>query len=140
MEEGLNLENSRAEANFFLFLFPFSLFLCTFAGEFLKFDARMVCRDGGMVDTRDLKSLGYCSCAGSSPARGTRQQKTVRRLPYEVSGLFLIFLILYNYMRPRMRSTSLRLATTNSSISKPKPTYSALIMKFSEGLRRVIIS
>ena len=24
------------------------------------------------VDTRDLKSLGYCSCAGSSPALGTK--------------------------------------------------------------------
>ena len=24
-----------------------------------------------MVDTRDLKSLSYCSCAGSSPASGT---------------------------------------------------------------------
>ena len=29
------------------------------------------CRDGGMVDTRDLKSLGHNGCAGSSPARGT---------------------------------------------------------------------
>ena len=27
--------------------------------------------DGGMVDTRDLKSLGHNGCAGSSPARGT---------------------------------------------------------------------
>ncbi len=27
--------------------------------------------DGGMVDTRDLKSLGHYGCAGSSPARGT---------------------------------------------------------------------
>ena len=24
------------------------------------------------VDTRDLKSLGYCGCAGSSPASSTR--------------------------------------------------------------------
>ena len=30
-------------------------------------DARMV----ESVDTRDLKSLGYCSCAGSSPAPST---------------------------------------------------------------------
>ena len=25
------------------------------------------------VDTKDLKSFGYCSCAGSSPASGTKQ-------------------------------------------------------------------
>ena len=24
-----------------------------------------------MVDTKDLKSFGYCSCAGSTPVRGT---------------------------------------------------------------------
>ena len=30
-------------------------------------DARMV----ESVDTRDLKSLGYCGCAGSSPASST---------------------------------------------------------------------
>ena len=29
------------------------------------------CRNGGMVDTRDLKSLGHNGCAGSSPAFGT---------------------------------------------------------------------
>ena len=38
------------------------------------------------------------------------------------------------------RSTSFRFATNISSISKPMPMYSAQIMKFSEGLRRVIIS
>lgn len=27
----------------------------------------MKCRDGGMVDTRDLKSLGHCVRVGSSP-------------------------------------------------------------------------
>ena len=27
--------------------------------------------DGGMVDTKDLKSFGHCGCAGSSPAPGT---------------------------------------------------------------------
>lgn len=31
------------------------------------YDARMV----KSVDTGDLKSPGYCSCAGSSPAPGT---------------------------------------------------------------------
>ena len=31
-------------------------------------DARMV----ESVDTRDLKSLGHCGCAGSSPASSTR--------------------------------------------------------------------
>ena len=32
---------------------------------------RKGCSDGGMVDTKDLKSFGYCSCAGSSPAPST---------------------------------------------------------------------
>ncbi len=32
-------------------------------------DARMV----ESVDTRDLKSLGHCGCAGSSPASSTRK-------------------------------------------------------------------
>ena len=29
--------------------------------------------DGGMVDKRDLKSLGHNGCAGSSPARATKK-------------------------------------------------------------------
>ena len=29
------------------------------------------CSNGGTVDTKDLKSFGYCSCAGSSPASST---------------------------------------------------------------------
>ena len=29
------------------------------------------CSDGGMVDTKDLKSFGHCGCAGSSPAPST---------------------------------------------------------------------
>ena len=29
------------------------------------------CRNGGMVDTRDLKSLGHYGCVGSSPTFGT---------------------------------------------------------------------
>ena len=39
--------------------------------KFPTFAPANVCRDGGMVDTRDLKSLGHNGCAGSSPARGT---------------------------------------------------------------------
>ena len=35
-----------------------------FSVEYRPKHARMV----ELVDTRDLKSLGYCSCAGSSPA------------------------------------------------------------------------
>ena len=27
--------------------------------------------NGGMVDTKDLKSFGHCGCAGSSPASST---------------------------------------------------------------------
>ena len=30
--------------------------------------------DGGMVDTKDLKSFGHCGCAGSSPAPGTEKR------------------------------------------------------------------
>ena len=30
------------------------------------------CSNGGMVDTKDLKSFGHCGCAGSSPASSTR--------------------------------------------------------------------
>ena len=44
------------------------------------------------------------------------------------------------YIYPIQRSMSLRLATTIRRIRMPKPTYSALIMKFSEGFLRVIIS
>ena len=45
-----------------------------------------------------------------------------------------------HYIMPIHLSTSLRFATTISSISMPMPMYSARIMKFSDGLRRVIIS
>ena len=31
------------------------------------------CPDGGMVDTKDLKSFGFYGCAGSSPAPGTQR-------------------------------------------------------------------
>ena len=34
-------------------------------------DARMV----ESVDTRDLKSLGHCGCAGSSPASSTKESQ-----------------------------------------------------------------
>ncbi len=33
--------------------------------------------NGGMVDTKDLKSFGYCSCAGSSPASSTNYEMSV---------------------------------------------------------------
>ena len=32
---------------------------------------RSIRPDGGMVDTKDLKSFDHCGCAGSSPAPGT---------------------------------------------------------------------
>ncbi len=38
------------------------------------FPETMACPDGGMVDTRDLKSLGLYGCAGSSPAWGTKRR------------------------------------------------------------------
>ena len=34
------------------------------------------CSNGGMVDTRDLKSLGHYGCAGSSPASSTRKKNS----------------------------------------------------------------
>ena len=44
------------------------------------------------------------------------------------------------YIYPNQRKTSFRLATIMSNIRMPKPIYSALIRKFSLGLRPVIIS
>ena len=32
------------------------------------------------VDTRDLKSLGHCGCAGSSPASRTKRKETSERM------------------------------------------------------------
>lgn len=31
-------------------------------------------RDGGMVDTKDLKSFGHCGRVGSSPIPGTKMK------------------------------------------------------------------
>ena len=39
-----------------------------FRSSLKRRDARMV----ESVDTKDLKSFGYCSCAGSSPASSTK--------------------------------------------------------------------
>ena len=39
-----------------------------------RFSGNHRCPDGGMVDTRDLKSLGLYGCAGSSPAWGTKRR------------------------------------------------------------------
>ena len=44
------------------------------------------CLDGGMVDTRDLKSLGHNGCAGSSPARGTDKYKGQSTKKYKGQG------------------------------------------------------
>ena len=46
--------------------------------------------DGGMVDTKDLKSFGHCGCAGSSPAPGTERDKS---LFFYGLSLFYIFII-----------------------------------------------
>ena len=35
------------------------------------------CSDGGMVDTKDLKSFGHCGCAGSSPAPSPKQSLAI---------------------------------------------------------------
>ena len=53
--------------------------------------ANPLCRNGGMVDTRDLKSLGHCARAGSSPAFGTKHKKD-KSNPRSVRGLLLCFL------------------------------------------------
>lgn|GEM_PF-6247082 len=37
----------------------------------------LVCLDGGMVDTRDLKSLGQFGCVGSSPTLGTEEKTNI---------------------------------------------------------------
>ena len=37
---------------------------------------------GGMVDTRDLKSLGHSACAGSGPAFGTTGDNLFRLSPF----------------------------------------------------------
>ena len=34
------------------------------------------CSNGGMVDTKDLKSFGHCGCAGSSPASSTLRDES----------------------------------------------------------------
>ena len=47
----------------------------------------LVRSNGGMVDTKDLKSFGYCSCGGSSPPSGTKKTSC------KITGRFL-FLIL----------------------------------------------
>ena len=70
-------------------LLAFCSLIRTFA---VGFEKSMVCRDGGMVDTRDLKSLGYCSCAGSSPARGTHLRKGFAF----VAGPFLFLKFFYS--------------------------------------------
>ena len=51
-------------------------------------DFRCIGLRGGMVDTRDLKSLGLIARAGSSPTAGTRF-RLVLPLNKSVLGLFL---------------------------------------------------
>ena len=56
---------------------------------------RKGCSDGGMVDTKDLKSFDYCSCAGSSPAPSTQGSFSVLLESSLFLYLELIFLRLY---------------------------------------------
>ncbi len=46
----------------------------------------MVCSNGGMVDTKDLKSFGHCDRAGSSPASSTRSESAPERLNASVGA------------------------------------------------------
>ena len=60
----------------------------------LHHPCKVCCRDGGMVDTRDLKSLGHNGCAGSSPARGTRrlpqQERPLGQRVWEHAVVYLV--------------------------------------------------
>ena len=61
---------------------------CTFAPAYQK----RSCRSGGMVDTRDLKSLGHCAHTGSSPVSGTYEETAARIFLAAVSfSMRLIF-------------------------------------------------
>ena len=48
-------------------------------------DARMV----ESVDTRDLKSLGHCGCAGSSPASSTKIYRQI--IDFNCLAIFFVF-------------------------------------------------
>ena len=58
------------------------------------FEQSLLCRNGGMVDTRDLKSLGHCARAGSSPAFGTNLFLLIPLVNDYLQEVFL-FLILF---------------------------------------------
>ena len=69
---------------------------------FFSLYIQTLCRNGGMVDTRDLKSLGHCARAGSSPASGTLEvfaRKTIEYNRLNISQLrnSLVFLFLCLY-------------------------------------------
>ena len=67
--ELLNVKKNKCGSKFFTLHSSLFTLFCIFAHAKRK---KSACRDGGMVDTRDLKSLGHNGCAGSSPARGTQ--------------------------------------------------------------------
>ena len=77
--------------------------------------------DGGMVDTRDLKSLSYCSCAGSSPASGTliHCSISVERVFYERDRLWR------DLEHIRIRECPFFYLYTCSSIFSPPPAVEA---------------
>ncbi len=88
------------------------------------FPETMARPDGGMVDTRDLKSLGLYGCAGSSPAWGTK-----RRASSSLSSVFvfpsvpltLLLTLLFASTRPLPchRKPRFRLGHNNWSASPP---------------------
>ena len=63
-------------------------------------DARMV----ESVDTRDLKSLGHCGCAGSSPASSTKKNRKL----LIVNCLRFSFCIIAPHLHHRGVSSHLR--------------------------------
>ena len=92
---------------------------------------------GVSADFLNVKEMSRGVSARFREEKNLPCQSDVGDFSYRWVRLFCCWL---RYMYPNQRRMSFRLATTMSSMRMPKPTYSALIMKFSEGLRRVIIS
>ncbi len=71
------------------------------------------CSNGGMVDTRDLKSLGYSSCVGSSPTSSTFN---------DITWVYLMqFIFIYNMKKFIFPSIVVMTAVLTSCGSKLGP-------------------
>ncbi len=56
------------------------------------------CRSGGMVDTRDLKSLGHYARTGSSPVCGTIFFSSSMNDPHFILGIIGMIFILLSFL------------------------------------------